>query len=284
MAESLLSFSEVLLFGRLIDDIKIVPKFAGAIVGTVKNEQNLRGTAVNGETLVPGDKVLVMAQTNKGQNGLYKVGAGENNPWEGQQQFPLGAIVEIAHGPRQGLWRQVGNFSAGEQEFSRAGKRQKKGRGRNNLLADQLSEDANLARIYGFSYEGTYFELPEPVIFLVHGDGESATDSNKPGDQAARAPLDPSKTGVASAEYQIANDIRVWDYDKADYTIRMDVMTGMLEQVLLDVYFGGGGPDISGAKVSGAKVSGAKVSGAKVSGAKVSGAKVSGAKARGSGD
>ncbi|WP_435661736.1 hypothetical protein [Leisingera caerulea] len=284
MAESLLSFSEVLLFGRLVEDIKIVPKFAGAIVGTVNNVQNLSGTSVNGETLAPGDKVLVMAQTNKGQNGLYKVGSGENNPWEDQQQFPKGTIVEIAHGPRQGLWKQVGDYSAGQQEFTRAGKRQQRSRGRNNLLADQLSDDAKLARIYGFSYEGTYFELPEPVIFLVHGDGESATADNAPQDQAARAPLDPSVTGVASAEYQIANDIRVWDYDKADYSIRMDVMTGMLEQVLLDVYFGGGGPDISGAKVSGAKVSGAKVSGAKVSGAKVSGAKVSGAKARGSGD
>ncbi|MDX1742985.1 MAG: hypothetical protein R3186_05250, partial [Ruegeria sp.] len=76
-------------------------------------------------------------------------------------------------------------------------------------------------------------------------------------------------------------DMRVWDYDKADYTMRMDVMTGQFEQVLLDIYFGFDSPAISGAKVSGAKVSGAKVSGAKVSGAKVSGAKVSGAKARG---
>ncbi|MBY6068512.1 hypothetical protein KUW17_17330 [Leisingera aquaemixtae] len=283
MAESLLSFSEVLLFGRLIDDIRLVPKIAGAAVGTVNNLPNLRGTAVNGETVAPGDRVLVMAQTDKGQNGLYEVGSGNNNPWLHQQQFPKGTVIEITHGPRQGLWKQVGDFSAGEQEFSRARNRRQKGRGRNNFLGDQLSEDAKLARIYGFSYEGTYFELPEPVIFLVHGDGESATGGNSPAGQAARAPLDPSVTGVASAEYQIANDIRVWDYDKADYSIRMDVMTGMLEQVLLDVYFGGG-PDISGAKVSGAKVSGAKVSGAKVSGAKVSGAKVSGAKARGSGD
>ncbi|MBY5987733.1 hypothetical protein [Roseovarius atlanticus] len=135
------------------------------------------------------------------------------------------------------------------------------------------------AKIYGFAHEGTYFDLPEPVIFLVHGDGQSATDDNLPANLGSRAPNDPSKSGVAAADFQIANDIRVWSYDKADQTMRMDVSTGMFEQILLEAYFAG-----DGAGVSGAKVSGAKVSGAKVSGAKVSGAKVSGAKARGSGD
>ncbi|WP_315901065.1 hypothetical protein [Leisingera daeponensis] len=150
-------------------------------------------------------------------------------------------------------------------------------RGANGLLAKQLQDKRSprFARIYGFSYEGEFFQLPEPIILLVHGKGERAFSKSG---AFARAPLDPSKSGVASADFQISDDIKVWEYDKADYTIRMDLMTGMFEQVLLDVYFGGG-PGVSGAKVSGAKVSGAKVSGAKVSGAKVSGAK-----ARGSGD
>ena len=34
--------------------------------------------------------------------------------------------------------------------------------------------------------------------------------------------------------------IRVWSYDKADYTIRMEVETGMFEQVLLDAMLGDG--------------------------------------------
>lgn len=132
-------------------------------------------------------------------------------------------------------------------------------------------EKPQFAKIYGFAYEGTYYDLPGPVIFLVQGDGESATDGNHPGNLASRAPNDPDKGGVGAADFQIANDIRVWNYDKADQTMRMDVMTGMLEQVLLDIYFGFDSPAISGAKVSGAKVSGAKVSGAKVSGAKARG-------------
>ncbi|MCL6282676.1 hypothetical protein M3P21_03955 [Ruegeria sp. 2012CJ41-6] len=168
---------------------------------------------------------------------------------------------------------------------------------RNRFLEEQIEEcdddnsgKANFARIYGFSYDGVYFELPAPALFLVRGPGKPVNEikdkdgnviENAPGDLASRAPNDPGRTGVAAADFQFSNDVKVWDYDKSDYTIRMDVMNGQFEEVLLDVYFGVELPSMGGAKVSGAKVSGAKVSGAKVSGAKVSGAKVSGAKARG---
>ncbi|WP_264211449.1 hypothetical protein [Leisingera thetidis] len=157
-------------------------------------------------------------------------------------------------------------------------KANRKGRlGANGFLARQLADkkDPRFARIYGFAYEGAFYQLPEPLILLVHGEGEKSF--NECGGQAI-APMDPSKSGVAAADFQMSADVMYWEYDKADFTIRMDLMTGMFEQVLLDVFFAGG-PGVSGAKVSGAKVSGAKVSGAKVSGAKVSGAK-----ARGSGD
>jgi uncharacterized protein YjbI with pentapeptide repeats len=86
---------------------------------------------------------------------------------------------------------------------------------------------------------------------------------------------DPSLTGLAAADFQFADDLMVWSYDKADYTIRMDVQTGMFEDVLLPMV-DGGGPGVSGARVSGARVSGARVSGARVSGARVSGARLSG--------
>ena len=155
----------------------------------------------------------------------------------------------------------------------------------NNFLHDRL-KDPKLARIYGFSFEGTYYELPSPTLFLVEGDGVLVSEVTKTGAGAATNPSNPSRAprapefgGLASSEFQFADDIRVWSYDKSDYTIRMDVASGMLEQVLLEPTFS----DID-ASVSGAKVSGAKVSGAKVSGAKVSGAKVSGAKARGPSD
>ena len=161
--------------------------------------------------------------------------------------------------------------------------------GNNKHLDDQFDEEKGakhprFAKIYSFAFEGTYYDLPEPVIFLVHGEGELVADPDKPADNASRAPKEPNIGGVAAADYQVADDIRVWRYDKADQTMRMDVMTGQFEQVLLDIYFGADSPAISGARVSGARVSGARVSGARVSGARVSGARVSGARARGTED
>ncbi len=157
--------------------------------------------------------------------------------------------------------------------------------GANRELADQLAEeDATFARIYGFSYEGTYYDLPRPMLFLVHGAGFSVTqnspkntvaENGKPATpipgaapQQARAPGEPSISGMAATDVQFSDEIMVWSYDKSDQTIRMDTEAGEFEEVLLAMFFGGG---VSGAKVSGAKVSGAKVSGAKISGAKLSG-------------
>jgi hypothetical protein len=121
------------------------------------------------------------------------------------------------------------------------------------------------------------------MLFLVHGDGTKASET-KPGLGAAkpaRAPREPSLSGVAAADFDLADDIMVWSYDKADYTIRMDVDTGMFEQVLLDAFFNGGGGSVSGAMVSGAMVSGAMVGGPSPRGAMVRGAMVSGAMLRG---
>lgn len=279
MSESLLSFSEVLLFGRPVTDIAYVagPAENQANAATRDKPADFKGAAtIDGVDVDSGDHVLVASDKKDefATNGLYKIGGGANKNWV-LTALPVDAVVKVVDGDEnKGYWRQK-HKKAGKQKFKRTTKR---GLGKNKHLNNQLDEDAGFARIYGFAYEGTYYELSEPTVFLVHGDGDPASAHNKP---ASRSPLDPSVSGVASADYQVANEIRVWSYDKADYSIRMDVMTGMLEQILLDVSFDADGIGISGAKVSGAKVSGAKVSGAKVSGAKVSGAKVSGAKVSG---
>lgn len=149
-------------------------------------------------------------------------------------------------------------------------------------LENRLTHDEpTIARIYSFSYEGTYYDLPKPALFLVHGPGEPVTLAPSPRRTAegvaiasnphpARAPGDPSLSGMAATDFQFVDGLVAWSYDKADHTIRMDVETGEFEDVLLNMYFGGGGPSVSGAKVSGWR-SGAKVSGAKLSGGRLSG-------------
>ncbi|NVO58279.1 hypothetical protein HW561_21065 [Rhodobacteraceae bacterium B1Z28] len=295
MTESLLSFSEVLLFGRTVDDLKLKKdtRVRVAIIDdSIATLPDITNGKIDDVTVNAGDKVLVQIDDPE-KSGIYKVkktNAGfilDDRKVEAKGDF---VFVKKGSKYKRTFWKQTAKLegSPEAQKFKFKGKR-RRGKGVNNFLGDQFLDGGHLARIYGFSYEGVFYEMPEPVIFLVHGDGDFVNEfgtqgntvDNAPGNLAARAPNNPSLTGIAAADFQFADDIRVWDYNKADFTIRMDVMTGQFEQVLLDIYFGFDSPAVGGAKVSGAKVSGAKVSGAKVSGAKVSGAKVSGAKARG---
>jgi hypothetical protein len=139
----------------------------------------------------------------------------------------------------------------------------------NEFLELQLAHpDARLARIYGFAYEGHYFDLASPAIFLVHGPGDEP-DENPPGNRVARAPHTTDRTGATRTSSSFSEDMRVWPYDKGDFSIRLDVETGPLAQILLDA-------ELMSEEVL-ATVSGAH---ARVSGAH---ARVSGAHARVSG-
>ena len=40
---------------------------------------------------------------------------------------------------------------------------------RSNGLCVQMGDGGVFARIYGFSFEGHYYKLPRPVLFLVRG-------------------------------------------------------------------------------------------------------------------
>jgi hypothetical protein len=120
--------------------------------------------------------------------------------------------------------------------------------GRNDFLIDQLrtrtdnegnvlpESEPKLARIYAFSYEGHYYDMPKPAIFVVHGDGADPEEPRPaaPDPRVSRAPADADRTGVAASGCSFSEDIRVWTYDKNDFSIRMDVETGPLEQILLD--------------------------------------------------
>jgi hypothetical protein len=284
MTESLLNTSNILLFGRVVEDLTITPSpenLASAKAATVKHMTDLEGLdAGDGTELAAGDAILVLEQEDVQANGIYEVGNDANNTWARKaqgQQPKQGSIVEVSSGSRKGLWRRKRGNPA-RFKFFRIGWRQRKKLGNNRFLDDQL-DGMIIARIYGFSYEGAYYDLPRPVLFGVHGEGDPAVlTSNVVGPsmtnaQLARAPREPSISGVGAADFGIADDIRVWSYDKADYTIRMDVETGMFEQVLLDAYFADGG-HVSGMKVSGMKVSGMKVAGMKVAGMKVAGSRL----------
>ncbi|MEO0328960.1 MAG: pentapeptide repeat-containing protein [Pseudomonadota bacterium] len=123
--------------------------------------------------------------------------------------------------------------------------------------------DAVVARIYGFSYGGAYYEMDGPTLFVVGGEGKNAMDAD-----VAGPGLDDDDKFYAS--------LKTWTYGQHERSTRMDVESGTFEQLLLQG--GGDGGGMSGARVSGARVSGARVSGARISGARLSGARLSGAR------
>jgi hypothetical protein len=88
----------------------------------------------------------------------------------------------------------------------------------NNFLEQQLIPGPG-ARIYGFSFEGYYYGMAKPAIFLVHGPG----DDPDPRIQAAGPPPPPpfanpdrsstsphgtDFTGTANQDYSFADDMR----------------------------------------------------------------------------
>jgi hypothetical protein len=110
--------------------------------------------------------------------------------------------------------------------------------GANNFLRNQFKDNnARLARIFAFSYEGCMYELARPSLFLVHGVGDDP-DAPPPMDpnlqRVARSPGRISRTGVGRQSGGFSMDMRVWVYDRGDFSMRLEVETGTLEHILLD--------------------------------------------------
>lgn len=74
------------------------------------------------------------------------------------------------------------------------------------------------ARIYAISFEGSFYNLPKPTVFLVRGEG-SPVEGN---------------TGMVATDLKFEKGIQCWACDKDDVSLRADVITGTLEEILID--------------------------------------------------
>ena len=126
--------------------------------------------------------------------------------------------------------------------------------GANHFLRDQLTHEsgddakkARFARIYAISYEGTFHHLARPALFLVHSEGKEIASAGL----ADRGPdaggltddsglitkdftFERSKEGPAAKDLKPGQSVRYWEYDKGDFTLRIDIASGTFEDVLLD--------------------------------------------------
>jgi hypothetical protein len=128
--------------------------------------------------------------------------------------------------------------------------------GANNFLLAQLiyGEDPQLARIYGFTFENSYYDLVRPTIFLVHGKGIDAEgpESKVEIDERAfsRMPADPGRTGLGNQLGSFSTGLKAWAYDRGDFTLRLDADSGSFDTLLLLAELGAGDiPTQSGAHV-----------------------------------
>jgi hypothetical protein len=112
-------------------------------------------------------------------------------------------------------------------------------RSANNFLLNQLAQakDPKFARIVGFSYEGAFYDLARPTLFLVHGDGidaETPDESIEPRFALlTRAPPNFGRTGLGTQFGSFSSTVRAWAYDRADFTVRLDAETGSFDALLL---------------------------------------------------
>jgi hypothetical protein len=86
---------------------------------------------------------------------------------------------------------------------------------------------ARFARIYGFAYEGQYYELPRPILFLVYGAGKPA--------EGARFTV--QDVGLAAKDWTFASDIMMWEFDDKDVSMCLDIESGPLKEILLQPIF-----------------------------------------------
>lgn len=84
------------------------------------------------------------------------------------------------------------------------------------LLERAGEKPPRLGNIYGYLYESQYYPLPRPTAFLVIGDGESCQGDTFP------------------EAYQHWKTYNKWVSDPTDPSIRFEIDSGTLEELLLE--------------------------------------------------
>ena len=113
-----------------------------------------------------------------------------------------------------------------------------------DALKNRTGLAPKLARIYAITYEGGYYILPRPTVFLVHGDGqdpETVDEHGNPVFHLDNVTPPPGTTGLPSKDGTFAEDVKVWTYDREDMTVRVEIATGALDELLLEPLFCPGG-------------------------------------------
>jgi len=122
--------------------------------------------------------------------------------------------------------------------------------GANRFLLKQLMNlgkdkkpNARFARIYAMSYEGQFYNLSRPTVFLVHGDGRDISGAGLVSRGADKG-SSTDETGLAVQDFDFERStgvktgpgrgLKYWEYDKGDFSLRLDISSGTFEDILLE--------------------------------------------------
>jgi hypothetical protein len=92
---------------------------------------------------------------------------------------------------------------------------------------DPSDREARLARIYGFSYLGAYYKVPNPPVLRVYGTGFPVRSGYQPDNHM-------DILGVEFKDEDFVQGIRMWPADQLDVAVRIDITIGWLREILLD--------------------------------------------------
>jgi len=265
MPETLLTPSSIKLFGRVLKDLSFNYDLTETVsIGSNNFLQqqlstNLNPIIVTGTTGTTAMGYPIVTAVNT-LNGLQP-GMTVTAMSLGNQVFAQNTTIKnLGGGPGPGLSFTINNNPI--QQVAGV-----------TITATPLTPA--LARIYAFSFEGALYGMPRPAIFLVHGIG-TILDMTQ-AKQGYRSTLDQS--GVLAREWEFSaqkgNDMVYWEYEKGDFSIRLDTEAGPLEQILLVAALRAGA-DMADRSRSGMSVSGMSVSGMSMSGMSMSGMSVGG--------
>jgi Pentapeptide repeats (8 copies) len=316
MPETLLTPSSIKLYGRVVKDLKYIDDSAGSVLGYNNFLQSqlsggativtVYGTANGSNATVTSVSSVVglfpgMTITATSPGGIFSPGTTIASVSSGS--FTVSNANQVQQSSQNAV------ITATNIPVTPSG-------------SPPIPSPSVFARIYAFSFEGAIYTLPRPSMFLVHGQGSpvditavtsavtttgtsalpnananavtsTSTTSATP---VGRTSLDVS--GVMAREWEFSapqnpasnQDLRYWEYEKGDFSIRLDSEAGQFEQILLAAALRAGadmadrsGASLgvrSGASLAGASLAGASLSGASLSGASLSGASLSGASLR----
>jgi hypothetical protein len=248
MAETLLTPTGIKLFGRIVQDLTIAPSFNyGLSLGSnyfLRRQleaasrvyiYTYAGTAIANDTVnytvggyTPSNPYTVRAGTNPDTWALEIYGDIVKN---GSASY--GAIVLGNNSPSQAQF--IVYFGKGDATAPNVANTVTAAAG--GTPSERVSVSAvygdRFARIYALSFEGQFVELTKPTLFLVDGPGIPLLSTNP-----TLGSTDVS--GVAARQWDFAwgivdqSDVSYWEYDKGDFSIRLDVDTGPFEQILLE--------------------------------------------------